>query len=163
MDDHPSGQVSVSDLIRLKHHYNSRVTYGRFGLNAQEVEALLKSDYSKWPDRWKTYTKNRREVVGMLSRPIVLGAALVASFVLYWLEGWFRTGGILLFTVVMFTGIKEAGHREGYFDGFEDGHDDAIKELTGITEKDVADASERAIEMEIDEDVIGRMDARQKD
>lgn len=162
MDDQPSsGQVSVSDLLRLKHHYNSRVTYGRFGLNAQEVGTLLKSDYSKWPDRWKTYDKNRREAVGMLSRPLVLGAAMVTAGVLYWLEGWFRTGGVALFAVAMYSGIKEVGHREGYFDGFEEGREETLIEVAGITAEDLSDVRERATEMEIDEMVIGRLDAKQ--
>lgn len=162
MDDQPPSQVSVSDLLRLKHHYNSKVTYGRFGLNAQEVGTLLKSDYSKWPERWKTYTKNRREAVGILSRPLVLGAAMVTAVVLYWLEGWFRTGGVALFAIAMYSGIKEVGHREGYFDGFEEGREETLMEVTGITAEDISDVMKRATEMEIDEMVIGRLDAQQE-
>jgi hypothetical protein len=162
-DQPPAGKASLADLLRLKHHYNSRVTYGRLGLNAQEVEEMLKADYSKWPERWKAYTKNRRDVVGRLSNPVWAFAAVVASGVLYLWDGWFRVGGIALFAIAMYFGIREVGHREGYFDGFEDGRDDAIKEFTGLTEEDIRKASERAIEMEVDARVIGAMDSKQKD
>ena len=158
-DKPPDGEISVFDALRLKHHFNSRVTYGRFGLNALEVQAPLKADYTKWPERWKAYSKNRREAVAMLSRPLVLGAALIASVVLYLLDGWLRTGGVALFAIAMYSGIKAAGHREGYFDGFAEGRENALLEFTGITQDDITDVMERATEMEIDAMVIEKMDA----
>lgn len=136
MSEEPAGggKLSVADAIRLKHHYNKKVTYGSSALSAEEVQKALKPDYSGWKERWKKYDAHQKDVGTMFVNSFVSWGAVLVAAGLYWFEGWIRTAGIAVFAWWFFSVVKAAGHREGYFDGYEDGVYFTKKETLNVSD-----------------------------
>jgi hypothetical protein len=57
---------------------------------------------------------------------------------------------------------KRDGHAEGYVDGYEAGHDEAIYKALSIKPEEVSEMREFAIQMQIDDMVVGKMNEREK-
>lgn len=57
---------------------------------------------------------------------------------------------------------KVQGHWEGYMAGYEDSRHYSVHEMTGVKPEEEKDLNERALEMEVDEGVIERLDESQE-
>jgi hypothetical protein len=67
---------------------------------------------------------------------------------------------MVLGIVFLYQLAKRDGHAEGYVDGYEAGHDQAIYKALGIKPEEVAEMREFATQMKIDGGVVGKMDGK---
>jgi hypothetical protein len=147
--------ITAEDAVRLKHSLGKSITWGSSNLNALEIEQLtrlerndyaeVRKDYAKWNSSRKLY---------------LLFALLVLLVVAYFTHGLVRTLSVIGAITCFYEIGRREGHAEGYIDGYDAGHEAGIHKMLGIKNEEIADMSEMATQMKVDEMVVNRMDER---
>jgi hypothetical protein len=163
MADENDGKISIIEALRLKHHFNRKVTYGPSGLNAREAKDLLDGKLD-WKRIWKEYNDYYVKKLGsVFMRPLAGWSTFAVGLSLFiWGSGNWRNVGLAIFAWLLYQGAKADGHRDGYFAGYSDGHTRTTQSMLGISDEEVKEISERAIEMEIDEGTLSRFNESEK-
>jgi len=161
-------QVCIADAYRLKHEINQSITYR--GLSAREVKQLKDFSRDDWDKVRKCYDREKRES-RLIPNWFIGGAMLLLlaaqgylhrgqSVVL--LDSWWDGALLVLNISLTATLIGRERHRDGYSDGYFDGLSAGVNKALRISGKEIFDAHERGIQMEIDEDIIDKMEMNEK-
>jgi len=161
MSDETSGKISIEDAIRLKHDLNQNITHGGYSAKQiREMESLTKEQYAEVNRQLAEIKKtwwffpNYFWAIGILC----------AGFcILYFSQLLVQVIGlvILLYCTAQFG--YRSGVLYGYVRGYEGGHEEGVHKSLGITAEGATDIHDRAIEMEMDEKLIKRMDERKEE
>jgi hypothetical protein len=148
-----STKISVRDLIRLKHEVNKSIQYG--GYNAREIQELgrlneeqrtnLGAELANITKVWWIFP-TWAMAVGFL--------AAVGSF-LYFDGLW---GRVLSALVTIYCAMQVAyrlGVGYGFTCGYQEGHEQGVHRVLGISPVEAHDIDERATEMEMDDRLLG--------
>ena len=156
MTDGDSDRISVQDAVRLKHEINQSIKYG--GYNAQQLEELSRLDEKQRTDL-NAELLNIRKVWWFLPDWTMAVGFLAACGLFFYVPGY---GARLACIAAMLYCAWQLAYRMGVYYGFmrgyQEGNTSGVKRVLGISDADAADARERAIEMQIDDGVVRRLD-----
>lgn len=160
-EDENQNKVSAVDLIQLKHALNQSITYK--GLNARDIMELKEISYDGWQQVKGKYSIWEKET-WLLRDNFFLCVGLFGIVLMSqrWIDilahGWIRimAGSISIYS--FFHLGSRTGRREGFLTGYYDGHDAGINKALGLTDSDAKEIRDRAIEMEMDEGLLTRID-----
>lgn len=154
----PNG-MTAAEAYKLQHELGQSTTWGNSGLNALQIKeltkltkddyALIRADYRKWNVK-----------IGSTVALIILTLACAATYV-YFSNTWVKIVAMGLAIGFFYRLSKQDGRAEGYIDGYEAGHDAAIYKALGIKPEEVAEMREFAIQMEIDDMVVEKINERE--
>ncbi|MGP8251304.1 MAG: hypothetical protein ACLQHF_04670 [Terracidiphilus sp.] len=152
--------MTVVEAYRLKHQLGQSIAWGNSNLNALQIKELTKltaDDYARIRADYREWRVN----VGLTITLVVLALGCVVANI-YFTTTWVKIVAMVLGISFFYQLAKRDGHAEGYVDGYEAGHDEAIYKTLGIKPEEVAEMRKFAIDMEIDDMVVGRMNEREK-
>jgi hypothetical protein len=158
MDNKTSGKLSIKDAIRLKHETNKDITYG--GLNARQIRELEELSQEQYGDI-------KEAIVTIKKSWWVFPDYLFWIFMLLGGLGIFifsNTNIRIIASIIAVYFLTQLYYRKGVYYGFmrgyEDGHVMRVRKAMKIDKDEAKDIHDRAIEMEIDENLIERMDQK---
>lgn len=153
-----NNSIGVKDLLRLKHQTNGQITYGKSNLNAREVEQLQELD-EKQIQHFKESLAYVRKSWFLFPDWFWVVGALTGIVIMLYTNGTPKMiGGSFILAYCAGKFMYLAGHQEGFTRGYEDGHTVGVNKALGIREEELDDLNERSTEMQIDENLIKRMD-----
>jgi hypothetical protein len=160
MSEDNSDKMSIKDAIRLKHELHQDIRYS--GYNAkeiQEMENLTKDQYADLKRQLSEIEKSW----WFFPDYVWFTGIVVAGFCI-----WYFPLRIVHLACLIVIGYcianlaYRAGVSYGYERGYEGGHEEGVHKALGISDDDAHEISEIATEMEIDENIIKKMDERNK-
>lgn len=158
MADESSGKITVEEAIRLKHDLNQAITYR--GHNAKEIsdmENLTKEQYSEVNRQLSEIKKSWWFFPDYVW---VIGIIIAGFCFFYFYHIAVRIAAVFVVAYCVSQLAYRAGVLYGYVRGYESGHEEGIHKALGVPAEEAAELSERAIEMEMDEMLIRKMDER---
>lgn len=159
MDDNTSDTISAEDLIRLKNKLNQDIPYGG-GLNAKQVrdlEGLTKEQYAEVNRQLSEIKKSwwffptYFLIVGFL-------IGLICIFYFDKIIVQIIAAIAMIYCAEQLT--YRSGLKYGYVRGYESGYEAGVHKILKISQDDLEEMRKRAVEMEIDEMIIKKMDER---
>jgi hypothetical protein len=160
MCDETSGKMSIEDAIRLKHELNQSITYrGYNAKQVQEMENLTKEQYAEVNRQLSEIKKSWWFFPDYVW---VIGIVAAGFCTLYFSHWIIHIAGLMAMIYCVAQLGYRAGVSYGYVRGYESGHEEGVHKALGIAGDDASDISERAVEMEMDEMLIKKMDERKK-
>lgn len=152
-------KISIQDAIRLKHAINKKITHR--GLDAQQIREMEELSADQY-DAIKTGLTYIKKSWWFLPDKLLWILALVSAFIFFYFQDTIyqkMSIGLAIYC------IGQLCYREGVYYGFtrgyEDGHVTAVHKALGLTPEDQANLHERAVEMQMDEMLIKRMDRQE--
>jgi hypothetical protein len=158
MADETSGKITVEEAIRLKHDLNQGITYG--GYNAKEIsdmENLTKEQYSEIN---RQLSEMRKSWWFFPDYVWVIGIIVSGVCFFYFYQSFVRIAAVVVLAYCIGQLAYRSGVLYGYVRGYESGHEEGIHKALGVPTEEAAELGQRAIEMEMDENLIKKMDKR---
>jgi len=156
--------IPIKDAVRLMHGINEDITYGKSTLNAQQIQELKQIDWKKVRSEYKDWIK----YLGIYqSKLYILFLVFGISIILAdnWLSHstgfsstWFQLVGIIIIIYSTAQSEGRSGHLDGYWGGYESGFEDGINKALGLSQDDLKDIKQRAIDMEIYGGIVNKWD-----
>ena len=149
--------LGIIDAIRLKHRINTeRITY--HGLNAKDVSELASMPTEDYRKILMAYAKRHKEWT-IIPNFVWYALSIVGVVLVFSSGAWYLKLLGLIFTA--YSGLQ-IGSRIGNYDGFTIGYEwgltDGVHKTLGIDNKEAADIRERAVEIEMDERLLKKLD-----
>ena len=158
MSEGDSSKISVQDLIRLKHELNKSITHA--GYNAKEIRELERLNEAQHTT-FREELANIKEVWWVFPDWAMVLGFLVAVGSLFYFESLSARLFCALALIYCATQVAyRLGVYYGFGRGFQQGQAEGVRRVLGISANDASEIHDRAIEMEMDERLIGKLDER---
>jgi hypothetical protein len=123
------------------------------GLDPLEVRALKETDWNGVAEEYhRTHCPRTRHVFMLMLATVSLG--LIVAFTSVWIE----LAAILVMTLAVTPITKRQAHEDGYFDGFDAGHERGVNKVLGVTDDEAQAIEELAHGMDIDQQMLDAQD-----
>lgn len=162
MNDELSDKISVKDAMRLKNELNQKITYGG-GLNAKQIRDMEGLTQEQSAEVSRQLSEIRKSWWLFPDYVWITGLLVGVSAFFYFhqlIVQIFALAAVLYCTAQL---AYRSGLLYGYVRGYESGHEEGVHKSLGITPADAEDIRDRAVEMEMDERLIQKMDERKRD
>jgi hypothetical protein len=157
MSEDPN-KITVQDAVRLKHEVNKSIKYG--GYNAREIKELGRLSEEQ-RTRLGAELANIRKVWWVFPDWLMVVGFLGAVGSFLYFEG---LSARIFSALVSIYCVTQVAYRLGVYNGFargyREGHEQGVHRVLGISPEEAHDIGERAIEMEIDERLVKKLDER---
>jgi len=153
-----SEKISVQDAVRLKHEVNKTIQYG--GYNAREIEELGRLNEEQRA-RLGAELANIKKVWWVFPDWLMVAVFLVAVGSFFYFESF--SARIFIALVSMYCATQVAyrlGVYYGFARGYQEGQEQGVHRVLGISPEEAHDIGERATEMEMDDRLIKKLDER---
>jgi hypothetical protein len=154
-----SDRITVQDAVRLKHEINKSIKYG--GYNAREIRELERLN-DQQRSRLSAELANIKKVWWFFSDWVMVVGAMAAFGSLFYFDG--LTARIFCALVAIYCATQVAyrlGVYYGFARGYQEGQEQGVHRVLGISPDEAQDIHERATEMEMDERLVKKLDERQ--
>jgi hypothetical protein len=149
-------RISVQDAIRLKHEINKSIKHGGYSTQEiRELERLNDREHTELAESIKAISK----AWFVFPNWVMWGGFLLAGAAALYVES--SAGRVVLALTAIFCvgqGAYRLGVYYGFMRGFQEGHENGVHRVLGISSEDAAEIKDRAIEMEMDERLIQNLD-----
>jgi len=156
MSEDDSSKISVQDAIRLKHDLNKSIKYS--GYNAKEIKELERLSEEQRAKLNENLSHIRKAWWVFPDWVMAIGF-LVAGFSMFYFESVFARLICLLAMIFCATQVAyRMGVYYGFVRGFQEGHEEGVHRVLGISLDEASEIGERATEMEMDDRLIRKLD-----
>jgi len=159
MNDKASDKISVEDAVRLKHQLNQEITYGG-GLNARKIREMEGLSQEQYAEVNKQLSEIKKSWWFFPDYFWIIGLLIGGFCIFYFDKMIVRVIALVVILYCIGSLAYRSGVLYGYVRGYESGHEEGVHRALGITPDDARDIHDRAIEMEMDEMLIKKMDER---
>ncbi len=153
-----SDKISVRDAVRLKHEVNKSIKYGDY--NAKEIEELGRLNEEQRARLGAELTNIKKVWWVFPDWFMVVGfVAAVASFFYFEsLSARIFSALVSIYCATQFA--YRLGVYYGFARGYQEGQEQGVHRVLGISPEEAHEISERATEMEMDDRLIKKLDER---
>jgi hypothetical protein len=160
MADETSGKITVEEAIRLKHDLDQVITYRKYNAKEiSEIENLTKEQHSEVN---RQLSEIRKSWWFFPDYVWVMGIIVSGFCFLYFYRNYVRIAAVVVLAYCIGQLAYRSGVLYGYVRGYESGHEEGVHKALGVSAEEAAELSQRAIEMEMDEKLIRKMDERKE-
>jgi hypothetical protein len=151
-------KISVQDAIRLKHEVNKSIKYG--GYNAREIRELEHLN-DEQRARLGAELTNIKKVWWFFPDWVMVAGFIAAFGSFFYFDG--LTARIVSALAAIYCATQVAyrlGVYYGFARGYQEGQEQGVHRVLGISQDEAQDIHERATEMEMDDKLIKKLDER---
>jgi hypothetical protein len=151
-------KITVQDAVRLKHEVNRSIKYG--GYNAREIRELERLNEEQRA-KLGAELANIKKVWWFFPDWVMAIGSIAAFGSLFYFDG--LTARIVFALAAIYCATQVAyrlGVHYGFARGYQEGQEQGVHRVIGISEDEAQDIHERAVEMEMDESLIQKLDER---
>jgi len=151
-------KISVQDAVRLKHELNKSIKYG--GYNARDIEELGRLNEEQRA-RLGAELANIRKVWWVFPDWVMvvgLGVTVGSFFYFESLSARIFSALALIYCATQIA--YRRGVYYGFARGYQEGQEQGVHRVLGISPEEAHEIGERAIEMEMDDGLIKKLDER---
>jgi len=151
-------KITVQDAVRLKHEVNKSIKYSSY--NAKEVRELGRLNEEQRV-RLGTELTNIRKVWWLFPDWVMVVGSIAASSSLFYFDGVAARIASALAAIYCTTQVAyRLGVYYGFARGYQEGQEQGVHRILGISPDEAQDIHERATEMKMDEGLIKKLDER---
>lgn len=151
-------KITVEDAVRLKHEVNKAINYG--GYDVREIRELERLNDEQRASLGAELS-NIKKVWWFFPDWVMVIGSIAAIGSLFYFDG--ITARVVSVLVAIY-GATQVAYRLGVYSGFargyQEGHEQGVHRVLGISPDEAQDIDERATEMEMDERLIRKLDER---
>ncbi|MDP1545347.1 MAG: hypothetical protein Q8L87_04935 [Anaerolineales bacterium] len=157
MSEHPE-KITVQDAVRLKHEINESIKYG--GYNAREIEELGRLSEEQ-RTRLGAELANIKKVWWFLPDWVMVIGSIAAISSLFYFDSLTARVVSAFAAICCATQVTyRLGVYFGFARGYQEGQEQGVHRVLGISPDEAQDIDERATEMEMDEGLIKKFNER---
>ena len=128
-------------LIPLKYPLAPETKIANFV--AHEIVALQGMNRARWDRAEEHFARQARDLQSTLTKPTIgkvplkgLAVLGIGMLLMFTYDGWIQGLGALFCSWFFYAEGKAFGQREGFNNGYEQGRDDTVLEMLGISKED---------------------------
>ena len=149
-------KINIHDAVRLKHELNKSIKYG--GYNAREIEALGRLNEEQHTSL-SAELANIKKVWWIFPDWIMVVGSIAAFGSLFYFDSYLARIVSALAAIYCASQVAyRLGVDYGFAHGYQEGQEQGVHRILGISPDEAQDIHERAIEMEMDEMLVKSLD-----